>query len=183
MSCKTLSLAAVIACSLAAVPVSVLAMGSDTSSDSNEPEKPTCKSGYVYSEKKKRCVREDTGILERSDLIRHAWQKAYAGDYHEARAVFASLANEPSAEIYNGLGYSNRKLGAVETGIAYHRKALPLEPEYVLARSYLSEGYVQSGKLDLAREQLAQIGERCGKGCKEYLYLLRAIELGGPNDW
>ena len=53
----------------------------------------------------------------------------------------------------------------------------------MLARSYLGEGYVQSGKLDLAREQLAQIGERCGKDCKEYLYLLRAIELGGSNDW
>ena len=183
MALHRLILTTVLACAVVAAPASLLALGSGGSSSSGTSEQPTCKRGFIYSEKKKRCVRKSSSHLERSDLLRHAWRKAYAGEYRVARDLFESLTDRPDAEVYNGLGYSNRKLGAVAIGIAYYNKALALKPDYVLARSYLGEGYVKTGKIELARNQLAEIGRRCGKQCKEYVYLLRAIELGMPNDW
>ena len=50
----------------------------------------------------------------------------------------------------------------------------------MLAREYLGEGYVKMGRMDLAREQLAEIGNRCGTACEEYLLLAQAIDTGKP---
>lgn len=183
MAFHKLILATTVACALSVAPASLLALGSGDDAGSGTSEKPTCKRGYIYSDKKKRCVRKTSRHLDRSDLLHHAWATAYAGDFRQARALFESLADRPDAEVYNGLGYSNRKLGAIAVGIGYYHKALALEPDYVLARSYLGEAYANAGKIALARNQLAEIGRRCGKQCKEYVYLLRAIEVGVPNDW
>jgi tetratricopeptide (TPR) repeat protein len=53
--------------------------------------------------------------------------------------------------VLNGLGYSHRKLGLLDEAIGYYRRALALDPSYVLAREYLGEGYVAAGKIALAR--------------------------------
>lgn len=183
MQLKQLSFLTAFGLVLMAAPMTVLALGGGSGSSSSGSEKPACKSGYIYSEKKKRCVRKTSSELQRSDLLQHAWNKAYDGEYEEAREIFQSLVDQPSAEVFNGLGYSHRKLGQLESGIGFYKRAIALEPDYVLARSYLGEGYVSSGRIDLARQELAEIGQRCGKTCREYVYLLRAIETGVANDW
>jgi tetratricopeptide (TPR) repeat protein len=78
--------------------------------------------------------------------------------------------------VLNGLGYTNRKLGHFPEGIAYYKKALEVDPNYAEAREYLGEGYVTIGKLDLAKEQLAEIRRICGTSCEEYADLNEAIE-------
>jgi hypothetical protein len=52
---------------------------------------------------------------------------------------------------------------------------LAIDPDFVLAREYLGEGYVAAGKLDLARDQLREIGNRCGTNCEEYIELAEVI--------
>jgi tetratricopeptide (TPR) repeat protein len=76
----------------------------------------------------------------------------------------------------NYTGYSHRKAGRLETGITYYRKALAINPDFVLAREYLGEGYVAAGRIDLAKVELAEIGKRCGVACEEYKDLSKAIE-------
>ena len=42
-------------------------------------------------------------------------------------------------------------------------------------RQYLGEAYLQLRQPDKARDQLAQIGARCGTGCEDYQLLAKAI--------
>ena len=46
----------------------------------------------------------------------------------------------------------------------------------MLAREYLGEGYVAAGRIDLAKQQLAEIGARCGTACESYLELAMHID-------
>ena len=175
-------LALTLSVSLAAIPAQVLAMGSGSDSTS-KPKPPKCKEGYVYSSEKKRCVRKSSDLLTPSDFIAHGWQLARGGKYSAAIAAFQTSGAASNPEALNGLGYSHRKLGHLITAIDFYHKALEIEPDYVLARSYLGEGYVQSGRIDLARLELTEIAQRCGKTCPEYIQLMRTIETGSANDW
>jgi tetratricopeptide (TPR) repeat protein len=82
--------------------------------------------------------------------------------------------------VLNGLGYSHRKLGLLDEAIGYYRRALALDPSYVLAREYLGEGYVAAGKIALAKEQLQEIASRCGLMCESYVDLAAAIDEAKP---
>jgi hypothetical protein len=50
-----------------------------------------------------------------------------------------------------------------------------LDPDYTLVREYLGEAYVIQGKLDLAKQELAEIEKRCGTTCEPYEDLAEAI--------
>jgi tetratricopeptide (TPR) repeat protein len=73
------------------------------------------------------------------------------------------------------VGYSTRKLGDLDKGLEYYHKALALDPNYLLAREYLGEGYLQKGDLAQAKGQLMEIAHRCGNSCEEYDKLEKAI--------
>ena len=106
-----------------------------------------------------------------------AWALAHKGEFEAGRDLFNLVADKNKPEVLNGLGYTNRKLGNFDEGIAYYKKALALDPNYAEAREYLGEGYVTMGKLDLAKEQLAEIHRICGgTSCEEYAELNEAIE-------
>jgi tetratricopeptide (TPR) repeat protein len=133
-----------------------------------------CKSGQVFSASKGKCVKKSADISD-PDIKSQGWALAYAGDYESAITVFRMAANQNDPEVLNGLGYSHRKMGKVEEGISYYGKALAIDPNYVLAREYLGEGYVAAGRIDLAKQQLAEIGNRCGTACESYLELAMTI--------
>ncbi len=141
---------------------------------------PTCKSGWVYSTSKKKCVKQTSEIVPDKSLKAQGWALARAGKYEDAVDLFRLVADKRDPEVLNGLGYTHRKMGRVEQGISFYQEALDINPNYILAREYLGEGYVKLGKLDLAREQLAEIGARCGTACEEYLLLAQAIDTGKP---
>lgn len=141
---------------------------------------PTCKSGWVYSPGKKKCVKQTSEVVPDKSLKAQGWALARAGQYEDAVNLFRLVADKRDPEVLNGLGYTHRKMGHVEQGIAFYRDALDINPNYILAREYLGEGYVKLGRMDLAREQLAEIGTRCGTACEEYLLLAQAIDTGKP---
>lgn len=149
------------------------AAGSDTST-------PTCKNGKVYSTTKKKCVPKTSEVIPDNSLKAQGWALARAGRYEDAIGLFQLVADKRDPEVLNGLGYSHRKLGKVEQGIAFYTAALDANPDYILAREYLGEGYVKLGQIDKAREQLSEIGTRCGTACEEYLLLASAIDTGKP---
>ena len=55
------------------------------------------------------------------------------------------------------------------------RLAESVDPDYVKARQYLGEGYLAKGDVTRAKEQLDEIGKRCGGRCEEYTLLVDAI--------
>lgn len=149
------------------------AAGSDSSSST-----PTCKKGQVYSTSKKKCVKQTSEVVPDKSLKAQGWALARSGQYDSAVELFHLVADKRDPEALNGLGYTHRKMGLVEQGISFYQKALDANPDYILAREYLGEGYVKLGKMDLAREQLTEIGTRCGTACEEYLLLSQAIDTG-----
>ena len=62
------------------------------------------------------------------------------------------------------LGFTHRKMGNASTGLAYYQKALAVNPNNLLARSYMGQGYVASGNIELASAQLTEIRTRGGRG-------------------
>ena len=148
---------------------------------SNAPAQPVlnCKKGEVVKKVNnvKKCVKVESGILPDEDLYQQGRLLAKAGQYDWALQVLAAIQNQNDPRVLNYTGYSNRKAGRLEIGITYYRKALAIDPNFVLAREYLGEGYVAAGRVDLARIELGEIKNRAGVQSEEYHDLANAITL------
>jgi tetratricopeptide (TPR) repeat protein len=173
---------------LAAAPLGFAAgSGSSNSNDSGQatesPAKLKCKKGEIIKtvmkqgKKTKVCAPAVTGLLGDDDLFEQGRALAKEGHYDWALDVLALVENQNDPKVLNYIGYSHRKSGRLDTGITYYRKALALNPDFVLAREYLGEGYVAAGRVDLARIELDEIAARCGTSCSEYQDLTKAIAL------
>lgn len=149
--------------------------------DNNPPAEPVlkCKKGEVLKKvgNVKKCVKVESGILPDEDLYQQGRVLAKAGEYEWALQVLAAIENQNDPRVLNYTGYSNRKAGRLEIGITYYRKALAIDPNFVLAREYLGEGYVAAGRIDLARIELGEIKARAGSNSEEYKDLSKAITM------
>lgn len=173
---RSFVIAGTIAAAIALTPSIASAMGSGNSTKPTTQTQPTCKKkGYVYSTAKKKCVKTLSEAVPNAELKAQGWALAEAGEYEAAIDLFRLVSDPRDAEALNGLGYSHRKLGRLEAGIAFYRQALSIDPGYLRAREYLGEGYVASGELALAKQELAEIASRCGATCEEYVELASAI--------
>jgi tetratricopeptide (TPR) repeat protein len=181
MTAKTVMLAGAMAL---AFSLSAFAAGESPSGGNDNTTSPKdlkCKPGEVVKtvtengKKVKKCVKASSGILPDEELYQQGRILAKQGEYSWALQVLALVQNQDDPRVLNYTGYSYRKSGQLETGIGYYHKALAINPNFVLAREYLGEGYVAAGRMDLALLQLKEIGTRCGTTCEEYVDLQSAI--------
>ena len=94
--------------------------------------------------------------------------KIKAKDFAAAVTELRALADtNQHADVYNLLGFSLRKTGDYATALTYYTKALEFQPDHKGAHEYLGELYAETGKLDLAKEQLAILVKLCPGGCEE----------------
>jgi tetratricopeptide (TPR) repeat protein len=149
-------------------------------SGNGSPTAHYCKKGEVWSKKSKKCVQAKSGVLPDNELYDQGRALAKQGYYDWALVVLDSVQDKNDPHVLNYMGYSNRKAGRLDIGITFYRKALKIDPNFVLAREYLGEGYVAAGRVDLAKLQLTEIAQRCGVQCEEYKELSRAIATA---DW
>jgi tetratricopeptide (TPR) repeat protein len=158
--------------------------GGGSSSSSTKKTTLHCKKGEVVKKVKKngvwvkKCVKIKSGLLPDEELYQQGRQLAKAGEYENALLVLATIKNQNDPRVLNMTGYSNRKAGRLEIGITYYRKALAIDPNFVLAREYLGEGYVAAGRIDLAQIELNEIKNRAGINSEEYKDLSKAIATG-----
>ena len=127
-----------------------------------------------YDSRLDMCV-DKTSAIDDGSLTDYAYALAQEGRYEEAIATLDRLQDPETPEALNYRGFATRKLGRVEESIAYYLHSIALDPEYTLVREYLGEAYVTLGRLDLAREQLAEIEKRCGTTCEPYGELAEVI--------
>lgn len=79
------------------------------------------------------------------------------------------LKDDPeNADLYNYLAYSQRKLGDFDSAAQNYERALMINPEHLGALEYQGELFLQTGKPEMARENLARLAQVCGTDCDEY---------------
>jgi tetratricopeptide (TPR) repeat protein len=153
---------------------SSFAMDSGGSGGSNP--KPKCKHGEVV--KNGKCVPKHHGVLPDEELYQQGRNLALSGEYDWAIGVLKTVNNQNDPRVLTYIGYSHRKAGRFDEAFGYYQKAIDIDPNSVLTREYLGEGYVAAGKIDLAKAQLSEIANRCGTTCEEYQELAEHIETG-----
>ncbi len=118
-----------------------------------------------------------TSTPKDSDL-RFGQKAVDAGDFNKAIEYLekAVEANPKSADSYNLLGYSYRKLGDVDKAFVYYRQALALDRDHRGANEYIGELYLETGELAKAEEHLARLGSACRYRCDEYKELSQAVK-------
>jgi len=89
----------------------------------------------------------------------------------------ARAAIGPNADVMNYMGFANRKLARYDLALSYYGQALLLDPHHRGANEYLGELYIEMGRLDDARRQLAVLDRLCPYGCAEQEELSRWITL------
>jgi tetratricopeptide (TPR) repeat protein len=101
-----------------------------------------------------------------------------AGSYSEAIPLLEKVvaAKPDSADAFNYMGYSYRKLGQIDEALKYYSRALELQPSHRGANEYLGELYLELGQLPKAEERLDALDKACFFGCEEYTELKEAIE-------
>ena len=108
--------------------------------------------------------------LEKKDKIEKA-KKLYLKAYKKLEKAYAK--DKKNADILNYLGYTLRKTGDLEQAEIYYLKGLELDSKHLGINEYLGELYVQTNRIELAKERLEVL-----KGCKceEYEELRELIE-------
>ena len=184
MTLKGLKLAFVATTAVLVLSGTALSMGETKPADKPtvvKKFKPICQKHFAirtvkrHGQKIRACVRLVAGVIPDEELYDQGRQLAKAGYYEDAIEVLTTIANQDDPKVLNYIGYSHRKAGRLETGVSFYQRALALNPNFVLAREYLGEGYVAAGRVDLAMVQLNEIKIRAGIYCAEYQKLQEAI--------
>ena len=117
--------------------------------------------------------------VEDADLER-AIALVWAEEYAEAEPLLqAALKRNPKdPDAWNYLGFTTRKLGDMNEGMAFYRAALAKNPGNIAARSYMGQALVETGDLVGARHQLLEIAAHGGSGTWSETSLRQAIMTG-----
>ena len=140
-----------------------------------------CAKGTKYDEEKKICVTTNASLLDDSQLYEQGRTLALAGYYQDALDTFDAIADKNDAMVLTMIGYSKRKLGFTDEGIAIYHRALTIDPNNVNTHEYLGEGYLAAGRVDLAELELDKLEKLCGIECDQYRDLSKA--LAGEAVW
>lgn len=138
----------------------------------------TCLFGRVYDAETKKCVKvEKSSSLDADTLYGAVRELAYAGKYEHAQSVLAEM-DQTDDRVLTYWGFTHRKMGNAALANAYYERAIDANPDNILARSYMAQGFVAAGKTDAAIAQWKEIVSRGGEGTWAEASLREAIRTG-----
>jgi Flp pilus assembly protein TadD len=160
------------------LPTAALAV----STDSSEPPAPTptadCPTGQIWNPSTRRCEEAEKGRHDDSMLYEAVRELAYIGRYESAEIVLSAMSDPLDDRVLTYRGFLARMQGEDEAAIAWYLAALQVNPDNLLARSYMGMGLVAAGDMDGARMQLAEIRARGGGGSWAERALVEALASG-----
>jgi predicted Zn-dependent protease len=164
---------------ITALPFAAFAAGSDDTT----PPVPTettqkCEDGQVWDEKFQKCKNPQDASLGDDTRFGAVRELAYAGRYDEAKRVLAAMQEGESDRVLTYLGFITRKSGDMPGGMAYYARALDVNPDNILARSYMGQALVEQGDIAAAARQLDEIRLRGGTGTWAEASLAHAVGTG-----
>ena len=108
--------------------------------------------------------------LEKKNKIEKA-NELYLKAYNKFKKAYEK--NKKNADILNYLGYTLRKTERLEEAEKFYLKGLELDAGHLGINEYLGELYIQTGRIELAKERLQVLS---GCKCEEYDELKELIE-------
>ncbi len=150
---------------------------------STTPPKPTntskkCWFGKVWDNEAQKCVKPEESGYTDEGLIGAVRELAYAGRPQDAQTVLAAVSDQEQDLVLTYWGFTHRKLGNIDLGMAFYEKALHQNPDNILARSYMGQAHVLAGDTELAQIQLDEIRARGGVGTWAEQSLEAALKTG-----
>ena len=142
------------------ITTNAFAAGSDKSSSSSEQS--------LYDEGIKLVKR--AGKLETKDKLEKA-KKLYSQAFNKFDKAY--LKDKKNPDILNYLGYTSRKSGNFSAAENYYLKGLSINPKHNGINEYLGELYIQTNRINLAKERL-EVLKNCK--CEEFEELKELIE-------
>tara|TARA_B100001121_G_C18299797_1_gene439184 strand:- start:42 stop:527 length:486 start_codon:yes stop_codon:yes gene_type:complete len=141
----------------------IYAAGSDSSSDSSPDT--------MYEDAVKLVKR--AGKLEKKEKLDRA-KKLYTQAFKKLEK--AHISDKKNPDILNYMGFTSRKVGNFDKAESFYLKGLSLKPNHNGINEYLGELYVQTGRIEKAKERL-DILKNCN--CDEYKDLELIIKTRG----
>lgn len=168
---------------LALSPAAVFAAGGGDATPPTPTETTkTCAEGLIWDIATESCMTPDESTNDDSARLNDARELAYQGLYQAALDVLDTLDDPQAPLALTYYGFSHRKAGRVSLGMQYYNAALEADPNNLLARSYMGQGFAASGDVALAQAQLTEIQMRGGGGTWAAAALQQAIATGtGPS--
>ncbi len=160
-------------------PVSLFAAGGD----STTPPPPSdttkkCWGKRVWDEDAQKCVAAEESSLNGQQLLQTARELAYLDRFKDAQAVLAAHPDQTDGMVLTYWGFTNRKLGHTALANAYYSQAIAQNPDNLLARSYMAQGFLTNGQYARALAEWKEIRARGGTGSWAETSLRQAIETG-----
>ena len=87
--------------------------------------------------------------------------------------IIANDKNPDQPDILNYLGFAFRKTGDFIMAEVYYSQGLAIDPNHIGINEYLGELYIETNRIDLAKERLSVL-KNCN--CEEYKELKEIIE-------
>ena len=143
----------------------------------------SCKGVKVWDATKKRCVRPKESNLAPDTLYDAVRELAYAGRIEDAQGVLSAMPDQSHDGVLTYWGFTHRKLGNLELANAFYEQAIAQNPNNILARSYMAQGFVAAGRTDEALAQWHEIKARGGDGTWAEVSLRNALRTGLTSNY
>lgn len=137
-----------------------------------------CANGKVWDEDGGKCVARKESRLDDETLYRAVREFAYSGRYHHALEALAAMADQGNDRVLAYRGDLARQTGSLDKALGFYLEALSANPDNLLARTYLGQMYVETGKYALARTELSEIRARGGRMTWPEIALREALRPG-----
>ena len=115
-------------------------------------------------------------LIKRAKKLESKGKIEKANKRYEKALIYLVKSNEKNpnqADTLNYLGFALRKLGNFEEAEKYYLEGLNIKPDHHGINEYLGELYIQTNRIDLAKERL-EVLKNCN--CEEYDELKELIE-------
>ena len=147
-----------------------LAAGGDSGSSSSSSGSGSGSDNYLNQYKTAKKLIDRGKKLEtngKNELALKRYNSAYE------KLLEANKLESRNPDILNYLGFTSRKAGNYEQAEKYYLKGLEIKPDHNGINEYLGELYIQTNRIDKAKEKLAVL-KNCK--CEEYEELKELID-------